>query len=180
MSMTFIESVTVGAGGQASITFNSIPQTFTDLMFLFSTREGTSNTGSYIVASFNSTTTGYSFRELGGIGSGSGFTNGYTTGTAARIVTYSQAGATTANTFASAKLYIPNYRTATNKNYSSEAVMEDTGSVSTQLLGAGVWANSAAITSASFTAFFGTNWAQGSTAALYGITAGSSGGVVIS
>jgi hypothetical protein len=179
MSMTLIAHQEL-VSPQASIVFTSIPQTFTDLLFVFSTREpDTTNTGNYVVGSFNGTTTGYVMREL--IGNGSTANTGvYTTGTAARIVGYSQSNQTTANTFASSELYIPNYRAAVNKTYSITGVMEAAQTTSAQLIAAGLWSNTAAITSVEFIPFLGTRWAALSSVTLYGITAGSAGGVVVS
>jgi hypothetical protein len=61
---TLLETITVGAAGASSVTFNSIPQTgYTDLVVKTSER----NTGTGAVngkITFNGTTTGYSERLL--------------------------------------------------------------------------------------------------------------------
>ena len=168
MTMELIQRIELGSA-QASITFSSIPQTYTDLLFVFSTREGTTNTGSFIVGSFNGTNTGYSIRELVGAGSGSGASNTYTSGTTAQIMGYSQAGGSTASTFANTQLYIPNYTSSAHKSYSADGVMENNATVSVQQILAGIWANTSPITSAVFTAYFASNWQAGSSATLYGI-----------
>jgi hypothetical protein len=160
---------------QASISFNSIPQDFTDLYFLFSTRENaTGYTGSYIVGSFNSTTTGYSIRLIEGSGSSVG-SGPFTSGTDARIMGVSLGSAPTANTFSSCSLHIPNYTSSSNKSYSSDSVMENNATSSTQELLNGLWSNTSPITSATFTAYFGNNWAAGTSISLYGVKRGADG-----
>jgi hypothetical protein len=177
--MKLIESKTLGTA-QASIEFTSIPQTFTDLIFIFSTREAfASSIGSYVVGSFNSTTTGYSIRVVEGSGS-SVASAAYSSGVDGRIVGLSQAGLSTANTFANSSLYIPNYTAAINKSYSIDAVNENNATASQQDIIAGLWSNTAAITSASFTGYFASNWVAGSTISLYGILKGSDGIVTTS
>lgn len=164
-----ISSVTVGSGGAANIEFTSIPGTFDDLLFVFSCRENFSGVGSYVVGSFNSTTTNYSARELIGAGSGAPGSNTYTTGAASRLMGYTTADNATASTFGNSSLYIPNYRSSANKSWSVDGVSENNATTAVQVFIAGLWTNSAAITSASFTAFNGQNWMQHSTAYLYGI-----------
>jgi hypothetical protein len=165
---------------QASISFNSIPQDFTDLYFLFSTRENaTGYTGSYIVGSFNSTTSGYNIRILEGNGS-SAASASFTSGTDARIMGVSLGSAPTANTFGSCSLHIPNYTSSSNKSYSSDSVMENNATSSTQELLNGLWSNTSPITSATFTAYFGNNWAAGTTISLYGVRRGSDGATLVS
>lgn len=69
-----IQTVTVGAGGAASIDFSSIPQTYTDLKILLSGRtnanDGSSGQWTYI--NFNGATTNNSVRVLYGAGSSVG------------------------------------------------------------------------------------------------------------
>jgi len=43
MSMTKIATIVVGAGGSSSIDFTGIPQNFTDLMLVYSTRPGSTD-----------------------------------------------------------------------------------------------------------------------------------------
>jgi len=57
---TLISSVTVGSGGAATMQFNSIPSTYTDLVLSFSTRDTVSQNGANIKITFNSSSSGYS------------------------------------------------------------------------------------------------------------------------
>lgn len=166
MANTYIKiaSVTVGAGGASSIDFNSIPQTYTDLVVKLSCRlSGSSQASSTI--KFNGSTSGYSLRYLVGAGSA-----GTGSGTASAIWPDSPADSTyTANSFSNSEFYIPNYTSSNNKSTSSDIVNETNGTVVTQLLVAGLWSNTAAITSISVVPGAGS-FVQYSSATLYGIS----------
>ena len=160
---------------QANITFSSIPATFTDLVLVTSSRRDRSDTTGAMAIRFNGSTSNYSTRALGGNGSSS---YSYT-------VSYLQAGemgnaSDTSNTFTSNQTYIANYRVAANKSVSVDAVTENNGTTAFQVLAAGLWSDTSAITSLSIFPEGGNNFVSGSSATLFGITAGSSGGVVVS
>jgi len=76
----------------------------------------------------------------------------------------------TASTFASGEMYIPNYAGSNSKSFSADSVQETNASLAYSYLMAGLWSNSSAITSIALTPFTG-NFAQYSTATLYGIKA---------
>jgi len=165
---TLISSVTVGSGGVSSVSFNSIPQTYTDLEIVTSTRTTDSQTGGHSVnAEFNSSTTGYSVRKI--LGNSTGTSSSSATGTKARIGR-SDTAAQTASTFASSKAYIPNYTASNNKSISVDAAVESNDNTNWSLhLKASLWANSAAITDIVITISTATI-AQYSTFYLYGIS----------
>jgi hypothetical protein len=163
-----IASVTVGSGGAANIEFTSIPATFTDLSIKFSLRAAYSGgTGSGVKFRFNNSATGYSYRQLYGFaGSGGSFGAASTT----ELLFNQDSASNTANTFASCEVYVPNYLSSNNKSVSIDSVVEQNASSGYQLdLIAGLWANSAAITSIKIEDFNATNFLQYSTATLYGI-----------
>jgi hypothetical protein len=83
---------------------------------------------------------------------------------------WTESSSTTANTFGNFELYIPNYAGSTNKSVSSDYVNENnaTGGISYGLL-ANLWSNTAAINAISLSIYGGTNFAQYSTAYLYGV-----------
>jgi hypothetical protein len=169
--MKLIESKTLGTAA-ASIEFTSIPQDGTDLVFLILSR--TTGTGNTLNITFNGNTTGYTNRVLSGSGSSVvSFANSN------RIAGYAGISLETANTFGSTNLYIPNYSGATNKSYSSEAVSENNATEAYQALFAGLWSNTAAITSVLFASISG-NLVAGSTISLYKVTKGSDGIVTTS
>jgi hypothetical protein len=66
------------------------------------------------------------------------------------------------------EIYFPNYASATNKSFSIDSVTENNATLANQFLTAGLWSNTAAITSITLLAASG-NLAYYSTASLYGI-----------
>ena len=168
--MQLIETKTL-ASAAASIEFTSIPQDGTDLVAVISARNST--TESVGLISFNGSTTGRTFRYLLGTGSSpsSGTFDGY--GFTTALSSY------TANTFSNSQVYIPNYTGSTNKSYSLDDVTENNATAAFMLIGAGLWSNTSAITSVTFTASTG-NLVAGSTISLYKITKGSDGTTVVS
>lgn len=162
-----IQTVTVGSGGAASIEFTSIPQTYTDLLLVYSTRAAT--TGSDGSARFNSDTgSNYSYRKLGGNGSVTSSDSGTSQTSFTRVGRVNPSSAT-ANVFSSNSMYIPNYTSSNNKSISIEGVSENNASSANIDLIAGLWSNSAAITSIALQIDGGGNFAQYSSASLYGI-----------
>jgi hypothetical protein len=163
---SLITSSTVGAGGAASIDFTGIPSIYTDLCVIASLRSAEVLSRSDLRLRFNSSTSGYTGREVRGFDSSS---VGSTTSTAtyfdcARI----PASQATANIFGNAVIYIPNYASSNNKSFSVDDVTENNSSSSYYLsLSAGLWSNTAAITAVNI--FTNANLAQYSTAYLYGI-----------
>jgi hypothetical protein len=167
MANTFrkIQTVTVGSGGAASIDFTSIPQTYTDLKIVMSLRStGTGVSTRYAAVSFNSNTSNYTYRRLYGNGSSTGSDNG-----SLRIIGTIPGSTVTASVFGSIELYVPNYTSANNKSYSCDSVEENNATGAEQDLIAGLWSNTAAITSVTLTSDVG-NFAEYSTATLYGIS----------
>jgi hypothetical protein len=156
---------------QASITFSSIPQTFTDLVLVLSVRLA-SDVNESILLGLNGTTTNFAVRYLQGNG-GIAYT-----GTLTRWIGSSPDSAFTANTFSNTQVYFPNYTSGTSKSYSIDSVAEWNSSTAFQDLGAGLWTNNAAISSIEITA--AANFVQFSSATLYGITKGSDGIVTVS
>ena len=59
---TLIEKIVVGAAGASSITFTSIPQTYTDLKVVASARNTGNGSGQYLT--FNGSSTSYSAKRL--------------------------------------------------------------------------------------------------------------------
>jgi hypothetical protein len=167
MATTFtkIASVSVGLLGSASMTFTSIPATYTDLVIKISTRDGGGFDDVYVT--FNGSTTGYSNKLL--FGTGSAASSGNPSGTGILFVA-NNGVSSTANTFANAEMYLPNYTSSNNKSASVDAVDENNATTAYAYLVAGLWANSAAITSISINAKSTTSFVQYSTATLYGVS----------
>ena len=156
-------TVTVGAGGAATITFSSIPSTYTDLQLLISAR-GT-NTNYWAALSLNGSSSNFTLKNVQGTGS-LAYSNADTTNA---YSFHQNSSGMTANTFASTSFYIPNYAGSTNKSISNETVQETNATEAYSELTAMLWSNTAAITSITLTSGGGGNFAQYSTASLYGI-----------
>jgi len=172
MANTFVKiaTVDVGAGGSTSISFTSIPQTYTDLIIQTSLRIS-SAPAAYGMArakvQMNSITTGYSNRLLYGLNS-----NVYSdVGTDYFTFFYTAASDATANTFSSSSLYFPNYSSSTAKAFSSDSASESNGTnLGILALNAGLQTSTAAISSLTITQSDGGTFVQYSSATLYGIS----------
>lgn len=164
-----ISSSTVGSGGTATITFSSIPQTYTDLLIKISGRSNRGATFSDIRISFNGSPTGtsYSDRDLEGSGSSASSQNTSSTDSI-HIYQAIPGSSATNNVFGNCDIYIPNYSSSNYKSTSIDSVMENDSSISYMALTAGLWSNTSAITSIVLTDPFST-FTQYSTAYLYGI-----------
>ena len=173
MTMTHIETVTVGSGGAASIAFSAIAGDFTDLVLVYSLRNSTNT--NYQTMSFNGSTSNFTQRQLDGEGSGSG-TSASRTDSVIRLTAVPSVA--TASTFSSAQIYIPNYTASVNKSFSVDGVTENNATQAFQVLIAGLWSQTAAITSITLTS--PANFVEHSSASLFGITAGSDGIVSVS
>ena len=160
---TLINSNTVGSGGVASVTFSSIPGTYTDLLIKYSSR----NTAAAIqnmAITLNGSTANFTYKSLYGggsvsPGSGSGSTN---------LVGIAEANNYTANTFDNGEIYIPNYAGSNYKSISADSVSETNATEAYAELFATLWSNTAAITSIGLASTSG-NFSQYSSFYLYGI-----------
>jgi hypothetical protein len=157
-----IADVTV-ASPQATVTFSSIPQGYTDLKLVISARTNNANTSDTVLLNLNGATTNQSSRRLQGDGS------------VASSNTYSltqfvvNGNTATASTFGSAEIYIPNYTSTTaNKSLSIESIREGNETTTNTQMWAGLWSSTAAITSIDI-AGQGTSFIANSTFTLYGV-----------
>jgi hypothetical protein len=166
---SLLASSTVGAGGTSAITFNNIPQNYTDLVLKLSTRQSGASSATTIRMGFNGSTVAiYNYRHIQGDGGSASSSSGTgATNTSNETVVNDGAGAT-ANTFASGEVYIPNYTSANAKSWSADSVQENNASVAYSRLTAGLWNNLTAINRISLVDSEG-NFVQYSTAYLYGI-----------
>lgn len=167
-----IASYTVGSGGVSSIDFIAIPQNYTDLLLKVSGRVAGTGTGTQLRVQFNSSGgTAYSDRLIEG--TGSSVISASRSGNAYMyLLTLVQGGGGAyANTWGNGEIYIPNYTGSTNKSVSMDGVTENNGTLAYVEAVAGLWANTAAITSINLTSQDASNFVQYSTATLYGIKA---------
>ena len=118
-SRYLISSQTLGSSA-ASVTFSSIPATYTDLVLRASVRNTSATTITRI--RLNGATTGYSGRSITG--------DGATASSQTQSIAYFYAGeqntsSTTANTFTSLEFYLPNYTLTNQKPASITSASED-------------------------------------------------------
>lgn len=166
-----ISTVTVGAGGAASIDFTGIPNTYTDLILVYAGRSATDTSWNFNLK-VNGVVTSMSARYVEGNGAGA------SSGTRTIIAGIDDSSGATANTFSNTMIYIPQYAASTNKTFAIDTVAETNNATAYMEIAGGQWSSSAAITSLSIYAPSG-NLAQYSTASLYGINSGTSGGTVV-
>ena len=165
------------SSSSSNITFSSIPATFTDLYLVVSARSSAGGGTKGLEIGFNGAFTNVTNRVLAGSGSSaSSFTS-------TQYLGQLSIPADTSNTFSSHAVYIPNYLSSTSKAYSSDSVSENNGTAAWQIINAGLWSGTAAITQISLRGEGGTNLEAYSSATLYGIKsaallAKATGGVI--
>jgi hypothetical protein len=155
-----------------TITFDNIPQTYTDLILLVSDRSDRAATNDALIMRLNNTTS--TGRRLYG--------SGASTTSTANPDPLNVSDTATANTLSNIMFYIPNYSsTTTNKTWYAEGVQENNSSTNAyQSITVCLYASNSAVTTINLRPETGTNLKSGSSATLYGITKGSSGGVTVS
>lgn len=165
-------SKTVLGSNQATVTFDNIPQTYTDLFVVYSARSDRSGfVNDAVYMRLNGSTSNFSVRFLEGNGS-SASSSTASVGFAGQAT----AATATANTFGSNQIYIPNYAGSSNKTFSVDGVQETNAAGAITDAIAGLWSSTAPITSLGLYPSLGSNFLAGSTFFLYGIT-GASGSV---
>jgi hypothetical protein len=172
--MKLIETKTLGST-TATVTFASIPTSFTDLVVLISGRCTRAEVSNNLFMYVNGDTDAgdYSTRILDGSGSGVSSSTGQSAGVLA-------SANATANTFANIQITIPNYQSSTAKSFSVDAVSENNATAAIQRLVAGLYTPTDTITSLVFDPANATDFVAGSTFSLYGVLKGSDGIVTTS
>jgi hypothetical protein len=162
-----IYTQTVGSGGASTVTFNNIPQTFTDLMCVISARAVYQGDADAYMWFNGSQGTAYSWTKMQGNGSSAPTYRGSNGDV---LSPWTLKGDGTANTFGNAQIYVPYYTQSGFKQVVSESAVENNATVGFTTIAAGLWRNTSAVTAISFTVFQG--FTQHSTFTLYGITKG--------
>jgi hypothetical protein len=167
-TMTKLATYTVGAGGDSSVSFSNIPQTYTDLHLVVSARDNRATVlDSTSSIKFNDSTTGYSYRVLYGSGSSASSANYSVYPT----ILQNSSGATS-NTFSNCSIYIPNYTSPIYKSLSADSVDESNTSSGVYIWQvAGLWSNTSAINKITITPDTANNYVQYTTFTLYGVKA---------
>jgi hypothetical protein len=154
-----LDKITLGTA-TSTITFSSIPQTYTDLVMVF---DGTAASATYSGIRFNGDTgNNYSYTYLAGNGS---------TAVSSRSSNNPEMYTSTGNTVTTSQnntiVHIQNY---SNTSTFKTALIRNNSTTVETTAAVGLWRNTAAITSVTFKTP-GTNFAAGSTFSLYGISA---------
>jgi hypothetical protein len=167
---TLIASNTLSSSA-ASVTFSSIPSTYTDLVVKISARSAYSGGNlDYFEWTFNGLTTSiYSGTFLYYLPTSVG-SNRFSSGTKSTTNAMFPASTATSNTFSSTEIYIPSYTASQNKPYSLFTVAENNSSTDYGIdIDANLIRTTSAISSMTFTGAFGSNFVSGSSFFLYGI-----------
>jgi hypothetical protein len=137
---TLIQKTTLNASA-ASITFSSIPQTFTDLKIVVSARDVSVTYSSLYIAINGTAVT--SLRKV--LGNGSSASSG------TDYVGLIDGTASTASVFGNADIYIPNYTSSNYKSLSIDMVSENNATGAHQFLTAAISPATTAISTLAFT-----------------------------
>ena len=156
----------------SSITFSSIPETFTVLYLVYSLRGSDSAVRTSLIL-FNSSSSSFSERSLRGDGASA------TSFTATNRLGEINGTSNTANTFTNDAIYIPNYTSSAAKSYSVDHTRENNATAASLEITAGLWNVTDPITSITLDRNVG-NFVAGSSATLFGVLAGSDGIVSVS
>jgi hypothetical protein len=163
-----LQTVTVGAGGVASISFTGIPQTYTDLVISASVRDNSAFTAQTFAMRINGVS-GTSYTWLRLQGNGATASSDAFVSQDAMVAGATNAATSTSNTFNNSSVYVPNYAgNINNKTVSFDSVSENNATTAFAQLNTGVFNNSSPVTSITLYSTSG-NLVQYSTATLYGV-----------
>lgn len=163
-----IATTTLGSAA-SSITFSSIPGTYTDLVLVTLLREngGSNSPGSNMEVSVNNDSgTNYSWTRT--FADGTGVSSSRFTSQAYMSIATAAGGATSSNIFGLSILNFFSYAGSTNKTILSSHGVDANGS-GWVFNSVGLWRSTSTITSIKINNASGNNFAANSTATLYGI-----------
>lgn len=168
-----IQTITL-TGTASSIDFVNIPQNYTDLKLLISSRNNDAGFFGNILLTINDSVSSYTNTFLQANGSSIGG------GQVAQMIGDMNTSATTSNLFNNIEVYIPNYSGSTYKFFSADSIGENNGSQAYIMLMANTWAVTSAITKISLTnRNGGVSFVANTSVTLYGIGAHrASGGTI--
>jgi len=166
-SSRFLISSQTLASSAASVTFSSIPATYTDLVLRYSARCDAAVTERLAYIELNATASGISETYL--MGDGASATSARAT--SQPFIGYLRVPGTsgTASTFSSGEFYIPSYTVSQNKPMSVFDVAERNNAPAYILAEAALWSNTAAITQIKFALDGSGSLVSGSSFYLYGL-----------
>lgn len=167
-NMIPISTVTVGSGGVNAIEFTNIPQNYTDLLIKISGRSTSVNVQDRIGLKINGNA--YGNWTLRWLGNAAGSAVSYTeSALGSNNINYIPGDTVTASTFGNVEIYIPNYTSSNYKSISIDGVIENNSTSVYFGLEAALWSNTSPINQLTFSTVSVSNYAQYSSATLYGI-----------
>jgi hypothetical protein len=158
------------ASSATSVTFSSIPSTYTDLLLKMSVRGNLTNLATRI--RFNNDSSGlYSISDLIGQGNNGVLANRYANNTEMDTTRTNQANSNwTANTFTSIEVYIPNYNSTVGKPFSSFSAAQNNSPTVTNIdVIAALYRGTSAVSSILILPGNSNNFVANSSFHLYGI-----------
>lgn len=165
-------SSNVLASSAASVTFSSIPSTYTDLVLRMSVRTDISGTDGFMYVHLNgdTTTTNYSDTWIQGDGASATSSRITTsTGYPGALIEGVTGSTATANTFSNIETYIPSYLVAQKKQFSSFGVGENNATTAYMRATAHLYQPTTAVSSILLAPQGGTNFVSGCSFYLYGV-----------
>jgi hypothetical protein len=173
--MVWIAGETVGAGGSSTISFTSIPSTFTHLQVRVFARDTQVSGAHSLRLQFNSDTgSNYTYHAI--TGDGASASSGALTAQSTQYPGYLMGTSGTTGVFAATIIDILDY-TNTNKNKITRTIsgVDNNGSGNIGLM-SGMWINTTSITRIDLLPAASTNFIQNSRFDLYGITSSQATG----
>ena len=154
----------------SSVSFNNIPQGYTDLLLKFSPRDARTspNISDFYVTFNGDTAANYSFGELYGDGANMAFTRQINQSNGRFL--YGNSASCTSGSFGICDMYIPNYSSgAVYKSFNADSFSESNDTTAYQINIAGLWRNFSPIISIKVDPTT-SPFQIGTTLSLYGIT----------
>ena len=169
-TMRLISKQTLSSSS-STITFSNIPGTgYTDLLLILSARSDRSNAYEDPVRLRFNSDTGNNYTTVQLAQYNSSAFSGSITSSGIQATGALTGPLATSSTFGSGAIYIPNYAGSTNKSLSCDCTTEHNGTQVLIGVSAGLWSNTAAITTIEVAPWNGSNLVSGSSFFLYGIT----------
>lgn len=165
---TLITSNTVGATSVATVSFSSIPSTYTDLIVKTSIRSTRAAADDAFYIYFNTDTTAANYKLRLFYGTGSSVLN-YNASTYNDLTGWINGDGSTLSTFGNGEFYVPNYTSSNAKSVSYDTVGENNASNASMGFTASSWSGTAAINKITIGSANGANFMQYSSFYLYGI-----------
>lgn len=171
MPATYINLATTTLGSyQATVTFSSISQLYTDLLIKLSCRsyDSTGVQGNPSIRFNGDSASNYSSTLL--YGTGSTAESARKTSETNWVDSFAENGSSsTANVFSNSEIYIPNYKNTSSRAMSSFNVVENGATTAFIAVIGARYTGTSAITQISITSASGTGFVAGSSFYLYGI-----------